>query len=193
MAIDRDNKYLWRMPRRRLEGEAIRDAIMAVAGNLDRTVGGPAVHPVHRSGAVPVEFEAYLDGKPDSDPSTWRRSVYVFSKRSIPLPMLEVFDRPDSVELVRTPQPQHDRAAGADPDEQRVRADGGEEVRRPAAQGGGSRTDRAGRPCVPAYAQPQADREGTASSRSLSCAPDEQALPDFCQAMLNLNEFVYIQ
>ena len=37
------------------------------------------------------------DGKPDSDPSTWRRSVYVFSKRSIPLPMFEVFDKPDSV------------------------------------------------------------------------------------------------
>ena len=43
--IDPENKLLWRMPRRRLEGESIRDSIMAVAGNLDRTVGGPAVLP----------------------------------------------------------------------------------------------------------------------------------------------------
>ena len=97
VAIDRDNKFLWRMPRRRLEGEALRDSIMAVAGNLDRTVGGPAVHPYIDPALFQSSSKRTWVGKPDSDPSTWRRSVYVFSKRSIPLPMLEVFDKPDSV------------------------------------------------------------------------------------------------
>ena len=63
VAIDRENKYLWRMPRRRLEGEAIRDSIMAVAGNLDRTVGGPAVHPYIDPALCSVEFEADLGGQ----------------------------------------------------------------------------------------------------------------------------------
>ena len=97
VAIDRENRYLWRMPRRRLEGEAIRDSIMAVAGNLDRTVGGPAFIPYIDPALFQSSSKRTWKGKPDSDPSTWRRSVYVFSKRSIPLPMLEVFDKPDSV------------------------------------------------------------------------------------------------
>src|SRR4029450_11774343 len=40
---DPENKFLWRMNRRRLEIEAWRDALLALSGNLDRTVGGPSV------------------------------------------------------------------------------------------------------------------------------------------------------
>ncbi|MBI3861112.1 MAG: PSD1 domain-containing protein [Planctomycetia bacterium] len=40
--IDPDNKYLWRMNRRRLDVEAWRDALLMVAGNLDRAAGGPS-------------------------------------------------------------------------------------------------------------------------------------------------------
>jgi hypothetical protein len=97
VAIDRDNRYLWRMPRRRLEGEAIRDSIMSISGNLDLKVGGPAVLPYIDPALFQSSSKRTWNGRPDSDPSTWRRSVYVFSKRSIPLPMLEVFDKPDSV------------------------------------------------------------------------------------------------
>ena len=97
VAIDRDNRYLWRMPRRRLEGEAIRDSIMSISGNLDLKVGGPAVLPYIDPALFQSSSKRTWNGRPDSDPSTWRRSVYVFSKRSIPLPMLDVFDKPDSV------------------------------------------------------------------------------------------------
>jgi hypothetical protein len=97
VAIDGDNRYLWRMPRRRLEAESIRDSIMAIAGNLDRTVGGPAVLPYIDPALFQSSSKRTWNGRPDSDPSTWRRSVYVFSKRSIPLPLLDVFDKPDSV------------------------------------------------------------------------------------------------
>src|SRR5581483_4642272 len=44
-AIDPENRFFWRMPRVRLEAEIIRDQILAVAGNLDRTLGGPCVYP----------------------------------------------------------------------------------------------------------------------------------------------------
>jgi hypothetical protein len=42
-AIDRDNKYLWRFPSRRLEAEAVRDSVFYVAGKLDLTLGGPDI------------------------------------------------------------------------------------------------------------------------------------------------------
>ncbi|QDU19800.1 PSD1 and planctomycete cytochrome C domain-containing protein [Urbifossiella limnaea] len=44
--VDGDNRYLWRMSPRRLEVEAWRDSLLAVTGELDRTVGGPAVHDI---------------------------------------------------------------------------------------------------------------------------------------------------
>jgi len=97
LKIDSDNRMLWRMPRRRVEGEVIRDAVLAVAGTLDRTIGGPAVYPY----IDPILFQSSSkrtwNGKAVNDPSTYRRSVYVFSKRTIPLPMLETFDRPDTM------------------------------------------------------------------------------------------------
>jgi hypothetical protein len=43
LALDRDNKYLWRMPSRRLEAEAVRDCVFYVAGRLDLTAGGPDI------------------------------------------------------------------------------------------------------------------------------------------------------
>ena len=43
LALDRDNKYLWRMPSRRLEAEAVRDCVFYVAGRLDLTTGGPDI------------------------------------------------------------------------------------------------------------------------------------------------------
>ena len=61
VAIDRENRYLWRMPRRRLEGEAIRDSIMAVAGNLDRNGWRPGRASVYRSGALSIKFEAHVE------------------------------------------------------------------------------------------------------------------------------------
>ena len=43
LAADRDNRYLWRMNRMRLDAESVRDAVLLIAGKLDRTMGGPSV------------------------------------------------------------------------------------------------------------------------------------------------------
>ena len=95
--IDPENRSLWRMPRRRLEAEAVRDQIMAVAGTLDLKMGGQGVYPFIDPALFQSSSKRGWAGKPDNDPSTWRRSIYVFSKRTIPLPMLDVFDKPDSM------------------------------------------------------------------------------------------------
>ena len=75
----------------------MRDSDAAVAGTLDRTMGGPAVFPYIDPALFQSSTERTWPGKPIDDPSTWRRSIYVFSKRSIRYPMFEAFDQPDMI------------------------------------------------------------------------------------------------
>ena len=94
---DPDNKLIWRFNRRRLEAEDLRDAMLAVAGNLNPDAGGPSV-------MVPIEKELV---NALYKPSQWRvtpnpaqhdrRSVYLIAKRNLRLPFLEVFDAPDTL------------------------------------------------------------------------------------------------
>jgi hypothetical protein len=100
VAIDPENRYLWRMPRLRLEAEIIRDSILAVAGSLDDTVGGPAIFPFVDPDLFERSSNRNWPGKSDEDPSTWRRSLYVFSKRSIRYPMFETFDQPNLINSI---------------------------------------------------------------------------------------------
>jgi hypothetical protein len=84
----------WRQ--RRLEAEAVRDGMLAVSGRLLRQAGGPGVYPrlspeVHASQSRP----GLGWGKSDERQSS-RRSVYVFAKRSLALPELELLDSPDT-------------------------------------------------------------------------------------------------
>ena len=97
MAIDPENRLFWRMPRVRLEAEVIRDLILDAAGNLDRTLGGPCVYPYIDPKLFQSSTKRTWPGKSDDDPSTWRRSLYVYSKRSIRYPLFETFDQPNLV------------------------------------------------------------------------------------------------
>ena len=96
-AMDGANRLLWRANRRRLDAESLRDAILAVAGNLDRTMGGPGFRVFrYRDGNVPDYV--LLD---EFGPETWRRSLYRFNIRSFQAPLMSVFDCPDA--SVQTP------------------------------------------------------------------------------------------
>ena len=93
-ANDPENFNLWRFRTRRLEAEILRDAIMVASGGIDLTVGGPPVFPY-----VPQEIRASQahgrwDDKEDG-PEVWRRSVYVYRRRSLVFPFFETFDLPD--------------------------------------------------------------------------------------------------
>jgi hypothetical protein len=92
--IDSGNRLLWSFPRHRLEGEAVRDASLLVSGLLNPTVGGPSIFP-----ELPSEMPAPRGGWKLSTPEEQnRRSVYVFIRRNSRYPMLEVFDMPDTHE-----------------------------------------------------------------------------------------------
>ena len=71
------------------------DQILAVSGTLDLTTGGPSVRPFIDPDLWQSSTSRVWGGRPVGDPTTWRRSVYVFNKRSIRYPMFEAFDQPD--------------------------------------------------------------------------------------------------
>jgi hypothetical protein len=93
-SIDSDNRLLWRQQRRKLEAEAIRDAVLAVSGKLDLRMGGPGyqdfvvLHPEHSP-----HYEYHLADP--NDPATWRRSVYRFLVRSQTQPFMTSLDCAD--------------------------------------------------------------------------------------------------
>ena len=89
------NKLLWRFPPRRLEGEAIRDSMLAVAGKLNTRMGGPSVFPTLPEGAA--EPRGGWDAA-QSEAEQNRRSIYIFVRRNARYPMLESFDMPDTHE-----------------------------------------------------------------------------------------------
>jgi hypothetical protein len=85
-SIDPENMLWWRMSRRRLEAEAVRDSLLAVAGRLDATMFGEPVKTVTKpSGEVVPEKELEAAG---------RRSVYQLVRRNTPQSLLNVFDAP---------------------------------------------------------------------------------------------------
>jgi hypothetical protein len=94
---DPENKLLWKFSRRRLSAEELRDAVLAVSGNLNPKMGGPSI-------MIPIEREL-VDAlyKPTQwqvhpDPAEHRRrSIYLIAKRNLHLPMMEVFDAPDGL------------------------------------------------------------------------------------------------
>lgn len=91
-ARERDprNEYLTRMPLRRLEAEAIRDALLAVSKRFDSKMEGPGIDPYL------TEFMPPIGRPPNSGPidGAGRRSVYLKVRRNILSPLLLAFDYP---------------------------------------------------------------------------------------------------
>ena len=97
-AVDADNRLLWRFAPRRLEGEAVRDAMLAVSGELNRVVGGPSFRPFK----VTVFNSHFYTLTDPPGPEYNRRTVYRMSVNSAKAPLLDAFDCPDpSVKMPR--------------------------------------------------------------------------------------------
>ena len=94
--FDPENRLLSRMPQQRLDGEAIRDAMLAASDRISPRRGGPGVRP-----PLPAEAAATLLSKgqwvvsPD-EADHRRRSIYLFVRRNLRYPLFDAFDRPDT-------------------------------------------------------------------------------------------------
>lgn len=85
--LDPQNRWLSRMPLRRLDAEALRDSLLFVADRLDTRTGGPP-------DAVSVDRNGLVSVIP-SDENRWRRSVYLQYRRTEVPTMMETFDYPE--------------------------------------------------------------------------------------------------
>ncbi len=208
MAKDNDNRLLWRFNPRRLEAEAIRDSILAVSGKLNPQMFGPGIYPridpdIVNTGSRP---RWPLDARDDHD--TFRRSIYIFVKRSVLLPLAEVFDCP--VTVVSTPNrptstvsPQ----ALAMMNNEFILEQAKFLAERISREAGNAPANRQSRMIDRAFRltllrSPSArEAEWSASFigkqtegyvRRNDSTPEASAMRDFCHALLNLNEFLYI-
>lgn len=98
-SIDAENRYLWRMNRRKLEAEAIRDSVLFVAGKLDPAMYGPAFQDFVIEKPEHSPHYEYGQYNPD-DTRTHRRSIYRFLVRSQPQPFMNTLDCADPSQLV---------------------------------------------------------------------------------------------
>jgi hypothetical protein len=182
---DPDNELLWRRPARRLESEAIRDAMLAVSGSLDPAMYGPGT----------------------ADPSMNRRSIYFQVKRSALVPMMMVFDAPETlVPIAQRPAttvaPQalllmnnpHVRryASGL---ATRAAREAGDGAASEAAIRAAYRIALSREPDAPEVADAVTFLASQRSSYEAAGRGDANggALADLCQTLLCLNEFVYVE
>lgn len=96
--IDADNRLLWRFAPRRLEAEAVRDAMLSASGKLNREAGGPSFRPFKIETFNSAFYIAFDEDRPDFN----RRSVYRMNVTSARDPVLDVLDCPDP--SVKTPR-----------------------------------------------------------------------------------------
>jgi hypothetical protein len=177
--LDRDNKLCWRVPPHRLEAEVIRDSLLAVSGTLDPKLYGPGT----------------------LDEASKRRSIYFTVKRSKLIPMMTIFDAPEALTgmaerptttiapqalyLMNNPQVRGyclNFARHIAPGEKTSLADAAKAGYQIALARQPEREELAE---ALAFVDQQLNTYSGAQRR-------QQALADFCQVLLCLNEFVYV-
>jgi len=180
LKVDAENTQLWHWRPNRLEAEAIRDSLLAVAGMLKTQMYGPSISIGHARKEVKDE------------PKSWRRSIYLQAHRSAKHPTLSLFDPPDYSQSVGA------RTTGATPNgalfamnaplvwelagnlAKRTRAEAGDEL--------GAQVERLYLLVL--------SRQPTAKEMEIGlellAEKNEQDLRQYAHLMLGLNEFIYI-
>ena len=168
---DPEDRWLWRCDTRRLDAEQIRDAMLAVSGELQPDAGGPSV-----------------------DVNVPRRSVYLKVLRNHPDALLDAFDSPDSFGSVCT------RNVTTTPTQSLLLINGDWPLKRAAAFAKRVRADAPGddpgilveRAYRLAYGRLPRNDERLTGVTFLQSGPIDQTLADFCHVLLNSNEFLYV-
>lgn len=189
--IDEGNKLLWRMNRRRLEGETIRDAILTTSGQINFKMHGPSIFPELPAELKQGGWTVSAEGERN------RRSIYVYVKRNLRYPLFTAFDAPDRCEtcsqrFVTTTAPQALMLLNEKliVDQAQKFA---ERVMKEADDKPDAIIDAAYR--IALGRSPQSE-ERTALRSFLQKQPAKgdfkQSVVDMCHSLLNLNEFVYV-
>jgi hypothetical protein len=207
--LDPYNRFLWRRQPVRLEAEVLRDSMLFVAGTLNLEPYGPGFKP-------PIAAEAMsarnvmppYEAEPADSPNIRRRSIYMFHKRVVPYPLMQVFDRPDSQQSCgrreRTLVATQSLSLLNDPFIRDRAAEFAERLLREAPDS----RDLAGLAFEAALGRPPDEQEKEMARgfvitrleqrRRRAMGQEEDALllvalTDYCQALFGLNEFLYIE
>jgi hypothetical protein len=195
-ALDPENRLLHRMPVRRLEGEAIRDAILAVSGRLDPTLYGPSVLPYltpHMEGR----------GRPNPGPldGDGRRSLYINARRNFLSPLFLAFDYPIAFSSTGrrgvSTIPAQALALMNDP----LVVQQAERWARAVRETGGTRVQSIEALYQSAFTRSPSAAEREAAIRFLERqgshhgggADDPRAWADLCHMLINVKEFIFVE
>jgi hypothetical protein len=187
--IDPDNKYLWRWSLRRLEAEAIRDSALAVSGELSRAMGGPSVLPEdedkrlcrtlylrQKRGDFPV-VQMMFDGPTANEGCTRRHTSTV--------PLQPLYMMNSDFMLKRA------EALAA-----RVLAKAGDDAKRQLEAAFvislGRPPDGSDLEAVNAFLESHKGSEASSPEKEKLASKPPAALVHLCHALLNVNEFVYL-
>lgn len=197
--IDPENNLQWRRHPRRLEAEILRDSIMNTAGTLNRKLYGPSIKPWVSSDAVKTGSTNKWPTNVKDGPETWRRSIYVFMRRSMRVPFFETFDVPDAMQSrgVREKTTVATQALLL-LNNQFVRQQAAHFSQRVIAAAKARSTDsqpEERRAIVEEAYWLAFSRNATDSEIKLGIelmAQEEQTVENFCHILLTLNEFAYV-
>lgn len=194
---DPENRLLRHFPRRRLEGEAVRDAMLACAGTLNRRTCGPPVVPRLDGQELTGLFDAGSKWPITRDAREHtRRSIYLLQRRTFVHPILAAFDAPDAMASCQARQttivPTQALALLNSP---LARTQCAAFARRLLAEAGPDCDALAARAWLLAFGRPIRDGERAQAVTFLkrrNAEPLETALADLCLALFNANEFIYL-
>ncbi len=185
--VDASNRLLWRMNRRRLEAEAVRDTLLWAAQRLDNRMYGPGFQDFAVEKPEHSPHYAYDRADPE-DPALHRRAVYRFTVRSQPQPWMQVLDCADpSLSVAQREQSAGPLQALALMNDRFLLAMAEQAALRATAERSGIEEQASwlwsrccGRP-------PQA-----AELEELTDYARRFGLPAACRLLFNLNEFVFV-
>lgn len=179
VSVDAGNRLLWRQNSRRLEAEAIRDAVLFVSGKMNPERGGPGFEDFkYRDAYAPIYTYVIAD-----EPRLWRRSIYRYIVRTTPDRFLTTLDCPDPANLtpvrMTTTTPLQSLALYNNDFMLRQaryfaeRVEGEREITRAFEL---------------AFGRKPSKEEAKLAGRFV----EEQGLFAFCRSLFNANEFVYV-
>jgi hypothetical protein len=186
-SIDSGNTLLWRQNRRRLEAEALRDAILSASGKLDLTMGGPGWQDFVIERPEHSPHFRYDLADPEK-PETWRRSIYRFIVRSQTQPWMTSMDCADPSMRVDK------RNESLSPLQALALLNNGfvdSQARHLAARVQQERLDLPAQ-VERAHALALGRKPDAVAREKLTTFARAEGLPALCRVLLNLNEFSFV-
>jgi hypothetical protein len=191
LAADPENKLLWRMNRRRIEAEALRDSVLSVSGRLNLTMYGPPVAPPLSAEEMQGIKETYMWPATVDPNKASRRSVYLYVKRSFPMPLFSIFDVNDpSQSCARRESTNVAPQALALLNNSFLSDQASSLAARLTKESGGDSGRLVDRAWHLALSRSPSAEERSRAMRMLDSGP--KALERFCLMLFNLNEFLYV-